>query len=117
MIDTIRQVFNDMPPLVQIGLMALVAATVFSLLIHGLAAAGLREARDLIASLESKKSFTVTDEFKGESFAWISCGIWMGLFLNAVVSGEIGPLLGGFVVWTAVTVIGLTVWALRQGSK
>lgn len=57
----------------------------------------------------------MSDEFKGEMFAWITCFIWMFLLLDAaIVRGSIDLLLGGFIVWTVVTGSGLLVWAIAK---
>lgn len=115
--DTIRQVFNATPWPVQMGFMAVIAAAIFGLLLYGLAAAGLKQAGEMIASLQKEPNFTMTEEAKGEAFAQVTAGIWIGLLINAALTGSIDGLVGGFIIWTVITVCGLLVWALRQGSK
>lgn len=115
--DAIRDMFYAMPGIVQIGFAALIATFIFTLLLYGLAAAGLKEARELIEALKKEPDFKMTEEAKGELFAWITIMMLGVLSVISVINGSIDQLIGGLVVWITITILVLTAWALRQKGK
>lgn len=117
MMDQIRQTFYDQPVIVQIVFVTLLASAIFTGVIYGLSAAGLKQATEMIESLKKESKGTMTDEQKGELYAWINVSIWILLFFHAVSRGSIDRLLGGLVIWTVVACGALLVWALKRGQS
>lgn len=117
MMDQIRQTFYDQPVIVQIVFVTLLASAIFTGVIYGLSAAGLKQATEMIESLKKESKGTMTDEQKGELYAWITVSIWVFLFFDAASIGSMERLVGGFVIWIALTICALLVWALKRGQS